>query len=61
MDNYDKNEFFHNIELEFLKELENLEEEEIEGSGPIGTMISILGGNRGHICTLTVECMPSCN
>lgn len=65
MSELNKKSFYKELEKEYLEEVNSLEEEEVVGAGiiynPAGKLLSILGGNKGHVCTLTVECMPSCN
>jgi len=40
-----------------LQEIEEIDMHDVSG----GTFISCFLGNKGKYCTLTVECMPSCN
>ncbi|AST06331.1 lichenicidin alpha family lanthipeptide [Anoxybacillus sp. ST70] len=47
---------FEEMEKEYLKELEQFEDVNVSGAG-----LSSFLGNKGRFCTLTVECMPSCN
>ncbi|WP_083413135.1 lichenicidin alpha family lanthipeptide [Bacillus massilinigeriensis] len=44
------------MEKDYLVELEQFESVNVAGGG-----LSSLLGNDGKFCTLTVECMPSCN
>lgn len=47
---------FEEMEKEYLKELNQFEDLNVSGGG-----LSSWLGNKGKFCTLTVECMPSCN
>lgn len=40
-----------------LEEIAEIDMHDVSG----GTFISCFLGNKGRFCTLTVECMPSCN
>ncbi|RWZ58686.1 plantaricin C family lantibiotic [Halobacillus fulvus] len=44
------------MDQEYLKELDQFENVNVSGGG-----VSSWLGNDGAWCTLTVECMPSCN
>lgn len=52
-----KHTMLQEMEKEYLKEVEQFEDVNVFG----GWSLSSYLGNKGSYCTLTVECMPSCN